>query len=156
MKWEKWLENWDMTSLKIKTPFLEADWKPQTADKNAAWDLYIELLTRITTQSLLPYAGDEKTALDSIYSIFGLTREIIKKHGRDCAEFTKIAIIVLNQIIRPFTSKWHKLSLSGDFNNHETCTQFRIELEQLQVKLRTYTKMLADMSGVEDLTDLEN
>jgi len=52
MKWKKWLENWDMTSLKIKTPFLEMDWNLQEADKNAAWDMYIELLTRITTQPL--------------------------------------------------------------------------------------------------------
>ena len=25
MKLQKWLENWDMTGLKIKTPFLEAE-----------------------------------------------------------------------------------------------------------------------------------
>ena len=35
MKWKKWLENWDMTSLKIKTPFLEMDWNPQEKDKDA-------------------------------------------------------------------------------------------------------------------------
>ena len=28
MKWSKWLENWDMTSLKIKASFLEMEWKP--------------------------------------------------------------------------------------------------------------------------------
>ncbi len=26
MKWSKWLENWDMTSLKSKAPFLEMEW----------------------------------------------------------------------------------------------------------------------------------
>ena len=52
MKWGKWLENWDMTSLKIKIPFLDMEWKPQDEDKSAAWDLYIELLTRITIQPL--------------------------------------------------------------------------------------------------------
>jgi hypothetical protein len=36
MKWKKWLENWDMTGLKVKTPFLEMEWNPQTADQNAA------------------------------------------------------------------------------------------------------------------------
>ena len=108
MKWKKWLENWDMTSLKIKTPFLEMDWNPQEKDKDAAWEMYIELLTRITTQSL--EYGDENSALDSIYSLFPLTREIIKRHGRDCDEFTKIAIVILNQKIRPFTEKWHSES----------------------------------------------
>lgn len=35
MKWKKWLENWDMTSLKIKTSFLETEWKSNEADKYA-------------------------------------------------------------------------------------------------------------------------
>jgi len=50
MKWKKWLENWDMTSLKISLPFMEMEWNPQDEDKTAAWEMYIELLTRITTQ----------------------------------------------------------------------------------------------------------
>ena len=63
MKWSKWLENWDMTSLKITAPFLEMEWNPSEPDKTAAWELYIELLTRITTQSLDEKDGDEQTAL---------------------------------------------------------------------------------------------
>ena len=155
MKWSKWLENWDMTGLRINAGFLNMEWQPNDADKNAAWDMYIELLTRITTQRLPEEYGDEKTALDSVYKLFPLTREIIKKYGRDCIEFTKIAIVVLNQIIRPFTAKWHKKSLAGVFDDPEQCKKFRTELEKLQVKLRNYTKMLADMAGVEDLTALE-
>lgn len=155
MKWSKWLENWDMTTLKIKTPFLEMDWNPSEPDRDAAWELYIELLTRITTQRLCSKDGDEKTALDSVYSLFGTTRSIIKSHGRDCIEFTKLSVIVLNQIIRPFTAKWHKISIESGFDTKEICKEFRDELEQLQNLLRTYTKMLADMAGVEDLTELE-
>lgn len=156
MKLRKWLDNWDMTSLRIKTPILDMEWNPQIGDRNAAWELYIELLTRITTQPLLASHGDEKTALDSVYAIFPLTRETIKRHGQDCIEFTKIAIVVLNQVVRPFTAKWHKLSLEGAFNTSEGSALFRSELEVLQVKLRRYTRMLADMAGVEDLTDVEN
>ena len=156
MKWKKWLENWDMTSLKISPPFLAMEWKPKEADKDAAWELYIELLTRITTQPLPIKHGDEKTALDSIYSLFGLTRTIIKSHKRDCVEFTKVAIVVLNQIIRPFTAKWHKISIEEGFANSDICKNFRTELLELQKKLRIYTKMLADMAGVEDLTYLED
>ena len=136
MKWSKWLENWDMTALKIKTPFLDMEWKPQDEDKAAAWDLYIELLTRITTQSLYFEHGDEKTALTSVYSVFGITRDVMKNNGRNCFEFTKIAIVVLNQVIRPFTAKWHGLSLKGAFEDIEQCKEFRNELEQLQTVLR--------------------
>jgi hypothetical protein len=61
MKWSEWLEKWSMTSLKIKTPFLEMDWQPKDEDKDAAWELYIELLTRIATQKLPVEHGDEAT-----------------------------------------------------------------------------------------------
>jgi len=156
LKWQKWLENWDMTSLKFKMSFLEMEFKPQEKDRDAAWELYIELLTRITTQRLLPEDGDEKAALDSVYSLFNLTRSIIKSYGRDCIEFSKIAVVVLNQVIRPFTAKWHRLSLNSGFTDKELCNQFRSELADLQGQLRKYTKMLGDMAGVEeDLTELE-
>ena len=145
-----------MTGLKIKAPFLEMEWQPQDEDKTAAWELYIELLTRITTQPLAPDHGDEKTALDSIYSLFPVTREVIKHNGRHCIEFTKVAIVVLNQRIRPFTAKWHNLSLAGAFRDEGQCQKFRDELRVLQAELRVYTKMLADMAGVEDLTELED
>jgi hypothetical protein len=155
MKLRQWLENWDMTSLKITAPFMEMEWSPKDEDKAAAWDLYVELLTRIATQPLDPSHGDEKTALDSIYSLFPITREILKVHTRECQEFTKIAIVVLNQIVRPFTAKWHRLSLQGAFSGPEANNEFRAELAALQARLKTFTKMLADMAGVEDLTTLE-
>lgn len=155
MKWKEWLEKWNMTSLKIKTPILEMDWVPKEGDKDAAWELYIELLTRVTTQELPTEYGNEAVALDSVYDLFGLTREVIKRRGRSCVEFTKIAIIILNQKVRPFTSKWHREMITGAFDNQEKCKQFRAELEQLQSVLRIYTKMLADMASVEDLTELE-
>jgi hypothetical protein len=156
VKWSKWLENWDMTSLKISAPFLEMEWKPQDEDKAAAWELYIELLTRIATQPLDAEHGDEKTALDSVFSLFSITRQVLKNNTRNCTEFTKIAIVVLNQVVRPFTAKWHRLSLQGAFNDAEQCISFRSELVALQVTLRKYTKMLANMAGVEDLTSLES
>ena len=155
MKWKKWLENWDMTSLRISAPFLEMEWNPSDPDKDAAWELYIELLTRITTQPLKDTHGDEKTALESIYSMFSLTRSIIKTHGRGCIEFTKIAIVVLNQIVRPFTAKWHRIVVNGGLEKKEICRQFRNELTNLQEILRNYTRMLAHMAGVEDISSIE-
>lgn len=155
MKWQKWLENWDMTTLKINLKFLEMEWSPQEADKDAAWELYIEMLTRVATQYLEPEHGDEATALESIHKLFDLTRKIIRSHGRDCVEFTKIAAVVLNQIVRPFTAKWHKLSLAEAFSDPKKCNEFRKELSALQRELRKYSKMLSDMADVEDLTELE-
>jgi len=156
MKLRKWLEKWDMTSLKIGPTFLQADLRWKDADKAAAWEMYIELLTRITTQPLDTEHGDEKTALESVYSLFPITRQVIKNNSRQCIEFTKLAIVILNQVVRPFTSKWHPLSISGAFDESKEREQFRKELDSLQVTLRKYAKMLADMAGVEDLTSLED
>lgn len=155
MKWSKWLENWDMTSLKINVKFLEMEWQPSEPDKEAAWQLYIELLTRIATQPLKECEGSEESALESIYSFFPTTRSIIKDNGRGCIEFTKLAVIVLNQKIRPFTAKWHRALTEKGLSKPAVRKQFRDELKQLQSVLKIYTAMLADMAGVEDLTNLE-
>ena len=150
-----WLADHGLATLKITTRHLQAEFKIQNLDKEAAWELYIELLTRITTQPLPEDSGDDKTALDSVYSLFPLTREVIKRKGPGCLEFTKIAIVVLNQVIRPFTAKWHKLSLECAFEDPEKVREFRKELADLQEQLRVYTRALAAMAGVEDLTELE-
>ena len=87
--------------------------------------------------------------------MFPITREILRRHGSDCGEFAKLAIPVLNQIIRPFTAKWHRLSLAGAFQDSSRCREFRAELAHLQTLLRDYTRALAAMAAVEDLTALE-
>ncbi len=153
MKLRGWLEKYGMTKLRIKTAVLDMEWKPVDSDMNAAWELYIELLTRIVTQRLPIDHGDEQSALKSVYTLFPLTREVLKRNGRNCVQFAKVAIIILNQIVRPFTAKWHKMCLQEAFKDSEKCKEFRIELEELQNDLRRYTKMLADMADVEDLTD---
>ncbi|OQX07179.1 MAG: hypothetical protein BWK73_28765 [Thiothrix lacustris] len=156
MIWLDWLTKWKMTKLQLNPPFLNIELKFADADKDAAWEMYIELLTRITTQTLDTADGDEKAALDSIYSLFPTTRSIIKQNGRDSLQFTKLAIVVLNQIIRPFTSKWHKRAVSGAFGDAAQRLAFRQELTELQADLRRYTGMLGEMAGVEaDLLQLQ-
>ena len=124
-------------------------------NQEAAWELYVEMLTRIVTQRLPSEVGDEKTTLDSVYSLFPTTREILRRRGPTTIEFGKIAIPVLNQVVRPFTAKWHRESLSGAFDNKEKCKEFREELEILQQDLYNYNRLLAEIAEVEDLTDLE-
>jgi hypothetical protein len=154
MQLKKLLEKWDLTGLKIQAPFLEMEWQPKDEDKSAAWELYVELITRSATQHLDPDDGDEASALASIHKLFDLTRETIKRNGRYCTNFTKIAVVVLNQKVRPFTAKWHPRLLAGQLDA-DAKRQFRAELRDLQTDLRNYTRLLADLADVEDLTDLE-
>lgn len=154
MQLKKLLEKWDLTSLKITAPFLEMQWEPKDEDKTAAWELYVELITRPATQGLAPEEGDEATALNSVHELFPLTRETIKRQGRHCINFTRIAVVVLNQIVRPFTARWHPRVLAGPLDAAAR-DRFRAELGALQTTLRNYTRLLADMADVEDLTELE-
>ena len=154
MKMQKLFENWDMTGLKLNLGFLETDWEPQIKDSEAAWEMYVELLTRIATQPLPDDSGIETTALDSVYSLFGITREILRKYGKDSIGFAKIAIIILNQVLRPFTARWHKLSVEGAFQDPNQVSIFRSELQDLQVKLQNYMGMLAEIAGVEEISSI--
>jgi hypothetical protein len=104
MKLREWLDEWSMTSLKINAHFLEMEWKPSDYDKNAAWELYIELLTRIATQHLEPEHGDEQTALESIYSLFGLTRDVIKRIYQNCHCYSKSSHPTLYSQMAPVIS----------------------------------------------------
>lgn len=154
MNFNELFRKWGLERIQLNAGFAEIEFAPQEDDQTAAWEMYVELITRITTQPLDRSAGDEESALTSIYSIFSTTRTILKEKGRNAKEFTKICIIVLNQIIRPFTAKWHKKKLAGAFYNADECLTFRAELDLLQQDLIAYSRLLADMAKVEDLTTL--
>lgn len=154
MKMRKLFENWDMTGLKLNLRFLEMEWRPQVKDSEAAWEMYVELLTRVATQPLPDNVGVEHRALVSVYSLFDITRGILREYGKDTIGFAKIAIIILNQVIRPFTARWHKLSEEGAFEDEKQRIAFRGELKELQVKLRNYMGMLAEIAGVEDISEI--
>ena len=154
MKIKKLFEDWGMTGLKLNLGFLETEWEPQVEEAEAAWEMYVELLTRIATQPLSDDTGIESSALASVHSLFGITREILRKYGKDSIGFAKIAIIILNQVIRPFTARWHKLSEEGAFEDENQCLLFRSELKDLQVALGNYMGMLAEIAGVEEISSI--
>lgn len=144
-----------LTSIRLNTGIVTADITLNSADMDAAWEMYVEMLTRITTQPLPEDAGDEKTALESIYALFPIAREILRRHGRQTVQFSKVIIPVLNQVVRPFTAKWHQRRLFGAFEDEATRIEFREDLRNLLVDMRNCNRMLAEIAEVEDLTDLE-
>ncbi|WP_242054996.1 hypothetical protein [Nostoc flagelliforme] len=58
-------------------------WKVDTTQKKAAWSLYVELVTRIAVQTLEVDQGLVREAMNSLYSLFGTTREVLKAAGPD-------------------------------------------------------------------------
>jgi len=116
--------------------------QPQEQDKAVAWEVYVELRTRITTQELHFLDGDESTALDSLYKLFQLVRDLLKKHGPECHRTAALIEAVLNQIVRPFTAKWHRRKLAGDLARDDACREFRGELQDVRGKLQKAEKLL--------------
>ncbi len=154
MKIQDLFENWGLKGLQLNAGFLKLDWEPQPDEQQAAWELYVEMLTRITTQPLPDEDGDEETALKSVYNLFEITRNLLKQKGRKAQTFSKIAIVILNQKVRPFTARWHKKSLAGAFDTPEGRAGFREELKEIQKVLRSYAGLLSEIAGVEDFQDL--
>ena len=155
VKLQTLFRSFNLETIKLTPTGAELEIAFKQSDRDAAWELYIEMLTRITTQTLPAAHGDEATALASVHALFPTTREILRRHGRKALQFTRVAIPVLNQVVRPFTSKWHRAHLAGDFNEDGQRREFREELLTLQGKLRNYNSMLAHLANVEDLTNLE-
>lgn len=155
MKIQDWFENWGITGLKINAGFLELEWKPLPDEAQAAWELYIELITRIAVRPLPDQAGDEAAALASIHALFAVVRDLLKSKGRKALVFSQIAVIMLNQKIRPFTEAWHPVLLADNISKSEDKKRFRAELKALQKTLQQYAAMLARVADIEDFQDLE-
>ena len=58
-----------------------AEFVTDEAQVRAAWSLYVELVTRIAVQPLAQDEGLYREALNSLYSLFATTREILKEAG---------------------------------------------------------------------------
>jgi len=141
-----------------------AEWQADPTERNAAWSLYIELVTRIAVQELEIDQGTVREAMNSLYSLFGSTREILKAAGPDVGashdSVGGIAISVLNNGLRPFLSKWHPflqtweakrpadLSPKDHEENLIEESQIRSELAALRIDLEKYANALAEIAGV--------
>lgn len=119
--------------------------------------LYVELATRITTQKLHYRSGDEETAVKSLHSLFGLTRELLAKHPA-ASDFHMAALVILNNILRPYTARWHGWmtqdrenpgsdgSPSRRFRDEWVRRKFREELRELKPLLQGACKYLHALS----------
>ncbi len=142
------------------------EWEADPTERRAAWSLYVELVTRIAVQPLEIDTGLVREALTSLYSLFGITRQVLKEAGPNVGASREsvggIAIAVLNNGLRPFLAKWHPLLQTWEQERppnkspkqHELDwykePQLRDELEFLRRDLEQYANALAVIAGVEE------
>ena len=140
------------------------EFTPDSTERDAAWELYVELVTRVAVQSLHPQEGLVREAMNSLYSLFGSTREILRKAGPKVGashdSVGGIAIAVLNNGLRPFLSKWHPLLQEWEEQKadgvspqkHERAWEqemiARGELDALRADLAKYAEALGEICGV--------
>lgn len=151
MQWRDVVADWGVSKLQLKLGFLDMEFEPRDADRNAAWELYVELATRISTQPLPPGLGDDGKALGSLYTLFQTTRDIMKRHGPGAVHFTRIGIAVLNRVLRPFLTRWHGVFEEKNQPSAATRDEFRKQLELVRLDMLQYATVLAKIADVEEL-----
>lgn len=157
----------------LKLPFFELSgtWAPDEAERRAAWEMYVELVTRIGMVPLPSGEGLLREALTSLHSLFATTRDILRRYGPDVARptqdsdlsFGSIAITVLNQALRPLLTVWHPAladhesrrpparSPAEHEREWEDAPALREELERMRPLLIGYANMLSEAADVPPL-----
>jgi hypothetical protein len=151
---------------------LSGTWEPDQSERDAAWELYVELVTRI---AVFPLSGQGilREGLTSLYQLFAVTREILRKYGPGIARkpkagqyrFGYLAIWLLNAVLRPILSKWHpelqrwEAARPADQSiaEHEQAWPYNEELrnvlDQLRGLLLRYAELLATVCEAPALID---
>lgn len=130
--------------------------------RGVAWNLYVETVTRVSTQRLADEDGFVRESLTSLHGLFGTTREILKAShpsvpvsGGPTVEY--LAVTMLNRELRPFLSKWHPRL--GEYekshpDDPESAwpgkTACRSELSVVQAHLVEFALGFARLAGVRD------
>src|SRR4051812_32140476 len=161
-------------SVSIRLPViggLSGTWAPDDAERRAAWEMYVELATRIAVVEL-GAEGLLREALSSLHTLFDTTRDILRRYGPGVAQPTRdgslsfgvIAVTVLNGAIRPVLSRWHPellgyeatrpdgVSIVAHEREWSEAARLRQELTGLRETLLDYADLLGDVAGVSNLT----
>jgi hypothetical protein len=158
-----------VVKLDLKVLSIEGTWEPNDAERMAAWELYVELITRISVVPL--QAGIIREALTSIYSLFTRAREILRCYGPEIAglkpdgEYSLgyLTIAMLNLTLRPLLSYWHPeleawearrlpaTSVKVHEDSWPRIGELREKLGKTGTVLADYSAILAKACGVPNL-----
>jgi hypothetical protein len=147
---------------------IEGVWEPDEREQQAAWELYVELITRISVAELQPYEGALREALTSLHIFFDVTRKVLrasgpsiaKPKGKDKLSLAFVAVAILNTVLRPVLAKWHPLlndyehtrELSVSTFDHEQrwehAKELRSVLNGVRIILIEYANLLAEVAGI--------
>lgn len=150
---------------------IEGTWEPDECERKAAWEMYVELITRVSIVELKPDEGLLREALSSLYTLFDTTRKILRKYGpsiaqpkgKDNLSFGYLSVAILNLVLRPVLAKWHPLLLDYESTkkstesslvherNWDRYEEMRQVLNDVRKELIEYAELLAQVAGVPSL-----
>lgn len=157
--------------LDLKVPGIggiSGTWEPDESEVKAAWELYVEMVTRTPLGGFSSREGSLREALDSIYSLFDTTRGILRMYGPGVARpksghelsFGYFAVSMLNLVLRPLLTEWHpKLRNWERDNPHrdesewEELSDFLNALYEARAQLQQYAGLFAEVAEVPELTE---
>ncbi|MEV7884843.1 hypothetical protein ACWD3I_18620 [Streptomyces sp. NPDC002817] len=162
---------------RLAIPFvgdITGTWEPADAERGAAWELYLELVTRVSVEELDPEQGFLREALSSLYTFFDTTREILRRYGPEVApplapghvSFGVLAVTVLNRVLRPLLSSWHPRLAAYESQRPEGVDPvvwerqwehadvLRARIAEVRVTLASLAENLREVADVSDLINL--
>lgn len=150
-----------LTDITVTVPqFSELHFAVTRDSQQVSWKLFVESVTRISTQSLSANEGLLREALTSLYGLFAITREALKqtqpstKTGRD-PTVEHLAIAMLNNELRPFLSYWHPVLGQWEKEHPELpesawpqSAECRSQLTAVQQRLQAYVLGFGRLAGL--------
>lgn len=130
-------------------------------ERLAAFDLQVELVTRVGVQRLAADSGSLREALDSLHGLFRTTRDVLRGYGPVAPAIHQPADTLLDVVLRPFLSRWHPRLSAHEAGRpadrspweHEQrwpeAAQLRTELAALAAPLNEIAAQLSAISGTE-------
>lgn len=159
--------------VEITFPFIgkvAGTWEADEDQIRAAWEMHVELVTRIAIVPLGQDEGHLREALSSLNSLFGTTRDILRRYGpsvaishRDEISFGYLAVAMLNTVLRPLLARWHPdladfeahrpagVSVTKHERSWPRAREFHAEFAGVQHVLLEYADLLASVAGVPSL-----
>lgn len=156
-------ERFVLSEVTLSVPeFAEIKFAVNTEYRRVAWQLFIDTLTRITTQPLERDEGSLREALTSLHGAFASTRDLLRNMEPSKPALAPtveiLAVRMLNHEIRPFLAKRHVQLRAFESANPGMSEErwpenaaCRADLERLRDRLIGYTMAFGELAGVKDV-----
>ncbi|MFI6462130.1 hypothetical protein [Streptomyces sp. NPDC050528] len=164
---------WQITA-GLTIPFvgeISGIWEPADAERSAAWELYLQLVPRVSVEEPAADEGFLRETLSSFHTLFGTTRDILHRHGPQLAppvppghiSFAVLAVTVLNRVLRPLLATCHPRLAAYESQRPEGrdpvawerewehADALRDAIAEILGVLRSLARILQEVAGVGDL-----